>query len=61
MKQGEGPPMYIHEEKHTMSDINFEFLQRSAALMYCKTKAGALSSWEGSDTPLEEENKQPDA
>ena len=50
MRAGEGPPEYINEEKKAMSEINFQFVQRSSALPYSKTKASALNNWI-EDTP----------
>lgn len=51
MRAGDGPPKYIHDEKKAMNEINFEFLQRSAALAYSKSKAHSLNFWrEGEPT-----------
>mmetsp|Transcript_8091 Transcript_8091/g.11246 ORF Transcript_8091/g.11246 Transcript_8091/m.11246 type:complete len:110 (+) Transcript_8091:512-841(+) len=58
MKINGGPPKYIHDEKSAMSDIGFQFMQRSGALPYAKARANALGSWNDSDgsqdCPIEE-------
>ena len=45
MRAGEGPPEYISQEKKVMSEINFQFVQRSPAMAYSKTRASALNNW----------------
>ena len=39
MKLNDGPPKYISDEKGQMRDIDFQFIQRSGALSYSKTRA----------------------
>ena len=45
MKQGDGPPEYVHEEKKNMSNIGFNFLQRSSAMITAQSKAQSLGLW----------------
>ena len=50
MKTSDSPPKYIHDEKNRMSDINFQFLERSAALDESESKAQLLGCWSDSET-----------
>ena len=45
MRQGDGPPLHIHEDKRDMSDVNFQFMQRAPALATAKLKANLIGLW----------------